>query len=368
MKMITECYVGRHYTELPTPCLLLDLDAVDHNIKTMQEYLNENTKCQLRPHIKTHKCPTLAHLQIRAGAVGVTCAKLGEAVVMAHSGIRSILIANQVVGDSKIKVLAGLNRYGEVMPAVDNRENVERISHWAKEFGVEIPLFIEVSIGIDRCGVRTIPEALELAEHIKSQDNVFLKGIQAYENRGDECRNDEEKMRFVEERVGFAAKVKETLEDKGYPVEIMSSASTGTVKFTALYPGVTEVQPGSYVQMENAYDSEKIGLPFKQALYVLATVCSMYKERLVLTAGEKCVTIDQGQPVLVDDPQAKTVCNEEHCLVDMTDKLRHYKVGDHMLIKPAHCCTTVNQHDNYFCIRNGIVEDVWPIAARGRYD
>ncbi len=365
--MITEPYIGKHYSELPTPCLLLDLDAVDHNVKTMQDYANENG-VKLRPHTKTHKCPTLAHLQVRAGAVGVTCAKLGEAVVMAHSGIKSILIANQVIGDSKIRVLAGLNRYAEVMPAVDSKENADRISYWAKKFGVHIPLFLEVDIGINRCGVRTIPEAVELAEHIRSLDNVSLKGIQAYENRGDECETDDDKVLFVTQRVGFAAKVKKALEEKGHHVEIMSSGSTGTVKFTAVYPGVTEVQPGSYVQMEGAYHSEKIGLPFRQAVYVLATVCSVYGERIVLTAGEKCVTIDQGQPILVDDPQARTTCNEEHCLVDMTEKLRHYKAGDPVLMKPAHCCTTVNQHDFYFCIRNGIVEDVWPIAARGRYD
>lgn len=366
--MLTEGYVGKHYFELPTPCLLLDLDALDHNIKTMQDYVRDEARCQLRPHIKTHKCPKLAHLQIQAGAIGITCAKLGEAVEMSHAGIKSILIANQVIGDDKIKVLAGLNRYGEVMPAVDNEENVERISYYAKKFGVIIPLFIEVDIGLNRCGVRTIPEALELAEVIKNLDNVYLKGIQAYENRGDECKTLDAKLKFVNERVGFAAKVKEALIAHGYHIEIMSNASTGTVKYTSMLPGVTEVQPGSYVLMENAYDVSKIGLPFKQALFVLTTVCSIYKDRIVLTAGEKAVTIDQGPPVLVDDPEAKTTCNEEHCLVDMTEKLRHYNVGDSVLLKPSHCCTTVNQHNHFFCIRDGIVEDIWPISARGRCD
>jgi len=366
--MITEGNVGKHYTQLPSPCLLLDLDAVDHNIKTMQEYLNENTQCKLRPHIKAHKCPKLAHLQIQAGAIGITCAKIGEAVVMAHAGIKSILIANEIIGDDKLKVLAGLNRYAEVMPSVDNKENAARISYWAKNIGVTIPLFIEVDIALNRCGVRTIPEALELAEVIKNLDNVYLKGIQAYENRGDECKNDEEKVQYVQDTVGFAIKVKEALIAQGYSVEILSSASTGTAKFTSQLSGVTEVQPGSYVLMENAYDIKKIGLPFKQALFVLSSVCSIYKERIVLTAGEKAVTIDQGPPVLIDDPQAKTVCNEEHCLVDMTDKLKHYKVGDTVLLKPAHCCTTVNQHNYFYCIRNGIVEDIWPISARGRCD
>lgn len=366
--MITEGYIGKHYSELPTPCLLLDLDAVDHNIKTLQEYLDNNSSCKLRPHIKTHKCPKLAHIQIQAGAIGITCAKIGEAVEMAHAGIKSILIANEVIGDDKIKVLAGLNRYAEVMPSVDNKENIVRISYYARKAGVTIPLFIDVDTGIDRCGIRTIPEALELAEHIKSLPNIYLKGIQAYENRGDECETPEDKISFVDKRIGFAARVKEALEEHGYPVEIMSSASTGTVKYTSVYPGVTEVQPGSYVLMENAYDAGKIGLPFRQALLVLTTVCSIYKHRIVLTAGEKTVTIDQGPPVLLLDPEAKTACNEEHCLVDMTDKLKHLTVGDHVLLKPAHCCTTVNQHNFFYCIRDGIVEDIWPISARGRCD
>ena len=367
--MITEGYVGKHYSQLPTPCLLLDLDAVESNIKIMQQYLSENTLCQLRPHIKAHKCPRLAHLQIQSGAIGITCAKLGEAVVMAHSGIKSILIANQVIGDEKIKVLAGLNRYSEVMPSVDSKENIERISHWSKIFNVQIPLFIEVDIGYNRCGVRTIDEALELAQLIGNLDNVYLKGIQAYEGRmGSNCHSYEEKMTYVKDRVGFALMVKEALEAQGYPVEVVSNASTGTAKYTSKLTGVTEVQPGSYVLMEAAYDTEEIGLPFQQALFVLASVCSIYKERIVLTAGEKAVTIDQGPPVLIDDPQAKTVCHEEHCLVDMTSKLKHYKVGDFVLLKPSHCCTTSNQHNYFYCVRNGIVEDIWPISARGRCD
>lgn len=366
--LISESYVGRHYSELPEPCLIVDLDKLDYNIKLMQEYVSNHTSCVLRPHIKTHKCPAIANMQISAGAAGITCAKIGEAEVMAMSGIKNILIANQIVSEPKIKVLAGLNRYCDVMVCVDDKENIDMLDHWAGAAGTKIPVLVELDIVQDRCGARTAEETLELAQYVSKKSNLIFKGMQSYEGRfpGD-CCSEEAKKAFIEETIGFAVDVKHYLEDSGIPVEILSGVSTSTVKYATQIPdGMTEVQAGSYVFMESAYDPNVIGLPLKQSLYIVTKICSIYGDRIVLTAGEKSITNDQGQPLLAADPQTGMDLNEEHCLVDRTDKLKDCGIGDTMLVIPSHCCTTVNLHDHLFGVRNGIVEAVWPVSARGR--
>ena len=365
--LISESYAGRHYSELPDPCLIVDLDNLDHNIKLMQDYVGQHTSCALRPHIKTHKCPAIANMQVAAGAIGITCAKIGEAEVMAMSGIKNILIANQIVSIPKIKVLAGLNRYSDVMVCVDYKKNIDDLDYWAGTFKTKIPVLVELDIIQDRCGARTAEETLELAKYVCQKPNLIFKGMQAYEARfPDDCLTEEAKKTFAKETTGFAAEVKKYLEQSGITVEILSGVSTSTVCYTTQIPdGMTEVQAGSYVFMESIYDPEVIGLPLKQSLYIVTKICSIYGDRIVLTAGEKSITNDQGKPLLQDDPETGMDLNEEHCLVDMTDKLKNCAVGDTMLVIPSHCCTTVNLHDNIFGVRNGIVETVWPISARG---
>ena len=365
-QIISETYAGKHQTELPTPALLLDLDILDFNLKTMMDSV-KGTNTAVRPHMKAHKCPAIAHRQIDAGAIGITCAKLGEAEVMVNTGIKSILLANQVIGEGKIRVLAGLNRYAEVMPAIDSKENAKNISDIAKEIGVNIPVCIEVDNGLNRSGVRTVEEGVELAEFITGLPNMTFKGIQAYEGafRG---KTWDEKQTIVDKNIGHAAAVKNAIQAAGIPVEILSCASTGTWKLTAEFESVTEIQPGSYALMETAYYGGGVDFPFKQALSVICTVCSAYTNRLVLDAGKKTVTIDQGIPTLIEDPDATLTFHEEHCLIDTTDKLRGYKVGDKMSLSPSHCCTTANQHDFYYCVRGGVVEAIWPILARSRYE
>ncbi len=366
--MYIETVIGKHYSELPSPCLLVDMDALEYNIKTMQE-LADSKHCALRPHIKTHKSPKIAHLQMDAGAVGITCAKLGEAIVMNHAGIKNILIANQVIGDAKIRVLAGLNRYSEVMCCVDNLDNAKDLSRIAGEVGVTIPVFLEIEVGLDRCGVRTVEEAIALAEGISKLEHISIKGIQAYEGRGNGSTTDEAKFEYAKQTVGKAAQFKKALAEAGYEYDILSGSSTGTATAVGDLDGVTELQPGTYAFMESAYTEDVIRLPFKQALYVHSKVVSVYKDRRIVTdSGEKCIGIDQGLPYLVLDPDATLQMNEEHCRINPTEKLSHLKIGDSVLLVPGHCCTTANLHDYYFCVRNGIVEDVWPIEARGKLE
>jgi len=365
--MIMESFIGKKYTELPSPCLIVDMEALEHNMKTMQDFADRH-KVALRPHIKTHKCSRLAIGQVDAGSIGVTCAKVGEATAMAHAGIKSILIANIIVPEDKIRVICGINRYADVMPCVDSVENVRDYSRIAKEFGVTVPLFIEVDIALNRCGVRNYEEALEIAKEIDKLDNVELRGIQAYEGRGNGSKTQDDKLKYAEDTIKKALDIRKKLSEAGYQTEIFSCASTGTCTADATYEGVTEIQPGSYIYMESAYPLDEIMIPFKQAIFLLATVCSRHGDRCVCTAGEKSITFDQGLPHIVGEPDIKIELNEEHCLFDAAGSIKDIKPGDPILLCPSHCCTTVNLHDRVYCVRNGIVEDIWDIDARGRFD
>ena len=169
-------YIGRHKTELDTPALLIDLDVMESNIQKMSDYF-ATVSAELRPHLKTHKTPIIAHKQIAAGAIGITCAKLGEAETVVHAGIQDVLIANQIVGTHKIARLINLAKHSEIMVAVDNAQNVEAISEAANAKGVTIRILVEVNIGMNRCGVEPGQPTLALAQHVCKSPNLKFEGL-----------------------------------------------------------------------------------------------------------------------------------------------------------------------------------------------
>ena len=180
MHTSSEPFIGMQKTELDTPALLIDLDKMEANIQTMADYFT-TVNAMLRPHVKTHKTPIISHKQIAAGAIGVTCAKLGEAEAVIHAGVRDVLIANQVVGSHKIARLINLARHSEIMVAVDNPQNVRDISEAAAAKGVTVRMLIEVNIGMNRCGVESGKPALELAKQIRQSPNLKFEGLMGYE-------------------------------------------------------------------------------------------------------------------------------------------------------------------------------------------
>lgn len=356
--------VGREIVEIPTPALLLDLDALDSNLDTMAK-LFEHGPCSLRPHFKTHKCVAIAHLQMRKGAAGITCAKLGEAEVCVHAGIADVLIANQIVSAEKLAVLAGLARYASVSVAVDHPSNCTEISRQAKRMRTTVGLFLEVDVGLQRSGVKGIDEAVQLVKYIKELENVEFRGILAYE--GSLCGLPaEEKRQKVEAAMKIAMETKVAIENSGIQVRDVSAGGTGTWHLTGKYPGVTEIQPGTYVHMETRFLEEEH--PFKPALSILATVISKSADKLIIDAGLKAITNDQGPPGLFDYPKHNLELNEEHGKILLDDAIRHVQVGDKLKLMPSHACTTVNLHDHYVCVRWGYVEAVWEINARGRIE
>ena len=363
-----EPFIGMHKTELDTPALLIDLDKMEANIETMANYFS-TVNADLRPHVKTHKTPIIAHKQIAAGAIGVTCAKLGEAEAVIHAGIRDVLIANQIVGAQKIARLINLAKHSEIMVAVDNAENVQAISDAAAAKGATVRMLVEVNIGMDRCGVESGEPTLKLAEQIRQSPNLIFEGLMGYEGHTVAKPDRSERDTNAREAMQRLIDAKTYLEKHDVQVSIMSGGGTGTFNITGSISEMTEVQAGSYVLMDSTYRNvEGVGDHFDCALSVLATVVSRPStDRMIVDTGLKVLAKEFGipQPIGVNGVEM-TGLSEEHGNMQVSEASVSLKPGDKLEILPTHCCTTVNLHDRYYGIRNGIVESVWDIAARGK--
>ena len=372
MNTTSEPFIGMQKTELDTPALLIDLDKMEANIQTMADYFT-TVNAMLRPHVKTHKTPIISHKQIAAGAIGVTCAKLGEAEAVIHAGVRDVLIANQVVGSHKIARLINLARHSEIMVAVDNPQNVRDISEAAGAKGVTVRMLVEVNVGMNRCGVESGKPALELAKQIRQSPNLKFEGLMGYEGHTVAKPDLKEREANVQEAMQHLIDAKHHLEKHGVEVSIMSGGGTGTFNITGGIPEMTEVQAGSYVFMDSTYRNvEGVGEQFDCSLSVLATVVSRpAPDRVIVDTGLKVLAKEFGipQPIGITGVEM-TGLSEEHGTLKSVGQVSDADVpltpGDKIEILPTHCCTTVNLHDRYYGIRNGIVESVWDIAARGK--
>ncbi len=360
--MSYENLIGKHKTEIDTPALLLYMDVVEGNILKMADFFT-GRECKLRPHIKTHKLPLIAHKQVEAGAIGITCAKLGEAKIFFECGIKNILIANEIVGKTKIQRLVNLSRYGELIVCVDHYDNAKNISDAAEKIGVKTDVLVEVNVGLNRCGVMPGKPALELVQKISGLENIVFRGLMGYEG-GIFTNESEEKTRTCRESNRLLVETKELVEKNGFPVEIVSAGGSNTYDLTGIYPGITDIQVGSYATMDN--HSKYYGADFGQALTVLTTVISRpEKTRAVTDAGKKSLSVDEGLPVCRDKGISLFTLNEEHGHLRIDDPDNELSVGDKIEIIPSHGCTTIPLYDLYFIIRNDHVESVAEIYARG---
>lgn len=358
--MAYEHLIGRHKSEIDTPALLLYIDVAEANIRRMAEFFRHRP-CQLRPHMKTHKLPLLAHKQLEAGAIGITCAKLAEARTFQEAGVRSILIANQVVGETKIRALVRLLRDGEVIVCVDDIDNARQLSAAAAEIGVTAPVLVEVNVGLNRCGVAPGHPALELVRKLSALENLAFRGLMGYEG-GLFLKDREEKARRCGESNRLLVDTRRLIEKEGFAVEIASAGGSNTYDLTGLYPGITDVQVGSYVTMDD--HSREFGLDFGQAVTVLSTVISRPEPgRAVFDAGKKSLSTDEGLPVCLEQGLEVFRLNEEHG--HLTIEGRTLRTGDKIEIVPRHGCTTIPLFDRYFLIRNDRVESVAQMRARG---
>lgn len=350
--------------DIDTPALLIDIDKMERNIKKLADFFKRQSS-NVRPHTKTHKSPVLAHKQIQAGARGITCAKLGEAEVMAAAGIRDILIANQIVGTEKIARLANLAHHCDIMVAVESLENVNDLSAAAKAVGSTIRVLIEVDVGMHRCGVKSAEEALKLAQAILQKPGLRFEGIMGYEGHAVMIPDLEDRRKACLDSMQVLISVKEILEKNGIKVKIVSAGGTGTYNIAGAYPGVTEVQAGSYIVMDAHY--HEVLQDFECALTLLATVTSRPDKRTaIIDAGMKAMTFEFGMPQLIGVPGAViSFLSEEHGHIFIEDA--DPKVGQKVELIPSHCCTTINLHDRYHAVRGDRLEAIWDIAGRGKF-
>lgn len=352
--------------DIDTPSLLLDLDRVEANIATMAKFF-AGIPCDLRPHFKTPKCPEVARLQIEAGAIGITCAKLGEAEVLADAGVEtSVLIANQIVGPHKIKRLAELaQRFPELLVAVDDSAQVDAIEAALPSGGHPLGLVIEVDVGMHRCGTDTPEQTVALARHI-SESRVPYRGIMGYEGHAVLIPDAEKRTELAGKAIATLSEHREALANAGLAPAIVSAGGTGTHDLTARTEGVTEIQAGSYVFMDGAY--RKVREDFQPALNVLTTVVHRRGRLLITDCGMKALSHEFGMPRGAELPLECVGLSEEHghVLIDKDAEL-DLSPGDRIRLLPSHGDTTINLHDRYYVLRGDEVEAVWEIAARGRF-
>lgn len=346
---------------IETPALLVDMDALEWNIKVMADFM-KGRRVRLRPHFKTHKSPAICHMQLAAGAKGICCAKLGEAEVLLTTGVPDVLIANQIVDPAKITRLAGLARGARVTVCADNEKNIADLSAACARAGSTLHVLVEVDVGMNRCGVKTAEEAVSLAERIASAPGLHFEGIQAYEGHLVQLPKIEDRKAGVRKMLEEIGRVKSLMEKAGLTVKEISGGGTATYNITGDDTIWTEIQAGSYVFMDTSYD--EMGLPFRESLSLLATVIHTHPGRAVTDAGMKVCSTDHGQPSLKGHPGMEVKTNEEHGIV--TDAAGVLTYAQKVEYLPSHCCTTVNLHDRYYCVRNGALEAVWPIPGRGR--
>lgn len=358
-------FVGMPKEEIDTPALLIDLDKLEANIARMADFFADRPAA-LRPHTKTHKCPVIAWKQIEAGAVGVTCAKLDEAEILALAGIHDILIANQVVGRRKIERLIGLATWTDVMVAVDDPCNVADLSAVAASRGVSLRVLVEVDVGLGRCGVAPGEAAVKLAKQVATSPGLRFEGLMGYEGHAVLRPIFEEREKLAEAAMALLIETKEAVESSGLEVRVVSGGGTGTYNITGAYPGVTEVQAGSYTTMDVRY--RDTGVPFDCALTCLTMVISVPRiGAAVADAGTKALTTEFGMPEVVG-LEGVTVArlSEEHGILQLGPGV-HLCPGEKIEFIPSHGCTTINLHEQFYAIRDGVVEAIWPIAARGGF-
>ena len=344
-------------SDLETPVLTADLDAVERNIAGMQAYCDEHGFL-LRPHIKTHKLPQFAHMQLDAGAHGITCQKLGEAEVMADAGIDDILISFPLVGEAKAERLAALAQRCTVSVVGDSAAVATGLSTVLAKHGLVVDFLVECDTGNERTGVQTPEAAAELAVLVSSLEGLRLAGLMTYPT--------------LPQSGPWLRAARGLIEDAGLTVERISGGGTPTARETHIVGEVTELRPGTYIYGDRACIANG-SVPLEDcALRVIATVVSRPTEgRAILDAGSKTLTSDlavgaTGYGLLVEHPEAEVVkLNEEHGMVDVNRCADPPQVGDRVTIIPNHACTAANLHDEIVLHRGGEIVETLRIAARG---
>jgi 3-hydroxy-D-aspartate aldolase len=362
--------------EIPTPALLLDADRFERNLARMTAHAKASGK-NLRPHAKTHRCPEIARRQVAAGALGVACAKLGEAEVMAAAGIRGLLITTEIVTDAAmLRLVRLLEAAPDTIVVVDNAANVDALARVMASRGAVLDVLVDVDVGGRRTGMQPGPPALALARQVARHRSLRLRGLQGYAGHCAHVMGWAARRAASHKAMAPLMETRTLLEGAGLPVDIVAGGSTGTHDIDVELAGLTELQSGSYCVMD--LDYRRIGgrggdalTDFEMALTVVATVVSVPTEdRAMVDAGLKAFSTDKPfPPVAVERPGVTyEFAGDEHGRLTITDPSRAPRLGERIEFFPPHCDPTFNLYDRVHVVRGRSVDSVWEIAARGRSD
>ena len=348
--------------EVDTPALLLDLNGVERNITAMASRFARR-RLNLRPHTKTHKSPALALRQLAAGAVGVCCAKVSEAEVMAAGGVSPILVTTPIVGVLKIRRLLGVARQAEVLTVVDHLHPARALSDAAVRAGLSLGVLIDVDVGQQRTGVAPGSPALALAEEIERLPGLRLVGLQGFDGQNQHIADWGKRSAAALEAVGLLTDTAQAVRHKGLDTSIVTTGGTGTCDIVPDDGLITDIQAGSYVVMDAEY-SQVAGVGFDHALSVLVTVISKSERGVIVDAGHKGLSTDSETPRPKSLPATYLPLGDEHGMLH-GDGTQRLPLGQKLEILPGHCDTTINLYDSYHVMRDGVLVGTWPISARG---
>ena len=363
---------GMDEADIQTPCLVVDLDALEKNIRTMGQFARD-MGVRHRIHGKMHKSVDIAKLQEELGdSCGVCCQKVSEAEVFARSGIRDILVSNQVRDVAKIDRLARLPKLGaRTIVCCDDIDNVADLSAAAVKHGTQLEVLVEIDCGAGRCGVAAGQPVVDIAKAIDAADNLTFSGIQAYQGAMQHMQSYQERQAKIGIAVDMVTRSIDMLKAGGLECDIVGGGGTGSYYFDGNSGVFNELQCGSYAFMDADYqtihdkDGNRIS-EFDNALFILTSVMSHVKDdKAICDAGLKAQSVDSGLPYIFGRDDVEYIkCSDEHGVI--SDPSGALKVNEKLKLVPGHCDPTCNVHDWYVGVRGGKVEILWPVSARGK--
>ena len=366
--------VGMDEADIQTPCLVLDLDALERNIIKMGQFAKDKNM-RHRVHGKMHKSVDVALLQEKlGGSCGVCCQKVSEAEAFVRGGIADVLVSNQVRDPAKIDRLARLPKLGaRAICCVDDHANIADLSAAAVRHRTEIECLVEIDCGAGRCGVQSTEDVVVIATAVDAAEGLKFAGLQAYQGAMQHLDDYQERKAKIAIAIAMVADAIEALKSVGLECDIVGGGGTGSYYFEGESGVYNELQCGSYAFMDADYgrildrDGKRIDQgEWQNALFILTSVMSHAKaDRAICDAGLKAQSVDSGLPVIFGRTDVEYIkCTDEHGVI--TDPNGVLKVGDKLKLVPGHCDPTCNVHDWYVGVRNGKVEALWPITARGK--
>jgi 3-hydroxy-D-aspartate aldolase len=363
--------IGMDLADVATPSLIIELDAFERNVATLRDRLAD-AGVRLRAHSKTHKSVDIARYQIEhGGACGICCQKVAEAEVMVAGGVDDVMLSNQVVDRNKIDRLARLAGRARILVCVDDPGNVDDLSAAALRHHGMLECLVEIDVGAGRCGVQPGPEALAIAKKIDSSEGLKFVGIQAYQGSAQHIRSYAERRSAIESATSMTSATLIQLSRNGLECAIVAGAGTGSYYFEAASRIYNEMQCGSYIFMDADYkrvldEQDRSISEFENSLFIWTSIMSKTRtDKAVCDAGLKVMSLDSGLPVVFGRDDLEYIeCSDEHGVI--ADPHNSLRLNDRLKLVPGHCDPTCNLHDWYVGIRDGKVECLWPVSARGR--